>query len=149
MLVVSKIVTLVKEYDYEMKDIIQVHTLDGYIGKCFKYVLSSDYFIGYEFTTVNYIFQKINDFLTLLNHFCENGGIVSLINNQALLVNKRIYSTINILYNNNETYSLDISTMFEEIVKDTDIYILANNSVLDIINYISEVLNNERKKRVK
>ena len=142
MLGITFINGVITEYNYMISDVIRINLTNG---KYIKYVYTSDNLIGYDFTDIRKIFRKINDFIELINLHNSISPIVSIINNQALLVNKHVYSIVTVKLQNNSEYEYNISSMFDTLFSDIDLYILANDCILNIITYISEVLNNERK----
>ena len=142
MLGISFINGVINEYNYMISDVIRINFTNG---KYLKYVYTSDNLIGYDFTDIRSIFKKINDFIELINLHNSISPIVSIINNQALLVNKHVYSIVSVKLQNNSEYEYNISSMFDNLFSDIDLYILANDCILNIITHISEVLNNERK----
>lgn len=142
MLGISFINGTINESNFIITDVIRIRFTNG---KSLKYVYTSDNLIGYDFSSIRTIFRKINDFIELINLHNSISPIVSIINNQALLVNKHMYSIVSVKLQNNSEYDYNISSMFDILFSDIDLYILANDCILNIITHISEVLNNERK----
>lgn len=143
MLGITNIICNIREYDYEIVNDIKVMLSNGK-KHIIKY--SSDYFVGYSFSDINNIFKLFNDLLEKISVFAIDSPIVFLDNEQHFLVNKTMQSTLRFYLENGKTYELDISTLFKNYVKYVDLYVRANDMVLNIVELIRRTFHYEKNK---
>lgn len=110
--------------------------------------VSSDDFIGYDFTIVRGVFGQLNKCFDILSiNLNPTEYITNIICKQHYLVNNHIDSSLVIKTTESE-FEFITSDLFNDYLYDKELFVLANNALLSVIIKLSKEMEEINKKYV-